>query len=128
MAGDLGDWTRTLGGDGVGDLGGAKAIMDVGLGLELPLQGSRTVLARGVPAPAPLEFTTLGEVLPTKSLGMSSDMRPSALRPSSGMASRSLAHGERWRGVAGGADLVALSMFSNWARREETGFCGGCQH
>lgn len=52
FAGDLGDWTRTLGGDLVGDLGGEKAIMDVGRGLEL-LQGERAVLTRGVTDAAP---------------------------------------------------------------------------
>jgi len=47
FAGDRGDWTKTLGGDLVGDLGGEKAIMDVGRGLALP-RGEREVLARGV--------------------------------------------------------------------------------
>lgn len=66
------------------------------------------------------------------SLGMSSDMRPSERRWSSDTARRSAGPGERWWGVAGAAGgLFALRRFSNWARREETGFCGRrqwCEH
>jgi len=87
FGGDFGDWTMTLGGDVdldlVGDLGGEKAIIDVGLGFGL-LHGMRTVLARGVTVPAPLRFVRLGEFRPIRSLGI---------------------------------------MFSNRARRSETGFC-----
>lgn len=115
----------TLGGDldlG-GDLGGEKAIIDVGRGLGL-LQGMRKVLARGVTVPAPLKSVRLGELRSVYSLGISSDMRPSALLLSSETASRSVAAGERWRGVdgAGVEALFALSMFSNRARRSDTGF------
>lgn len=111
--GDLGDCTVTLGGDRVrarvGDLGGEKAIMDDGRGLELP-HGARSVEARGVGLPFPLRSLTLGEAPSTYPRGMSSDMRPSVLRLSSDTARRSA-----------GA-LFALRRFSNWARREETGF------
>lgn len=56
------------------------------------------------------------------SLGMSSDMRRSNCR-SSDTARRS-AVAERCWGVEGGsADLLALSIFSNRARRSDTGFC-----
>jgi hypothetical protein len=125
--GDLGDCTVTLGGDRVrarvGDLGGEKAIMDDGRGLELP-HGARSVKARGVGLPFPLRSLTLGEAPSTYPRGMSSDMRPSVLRLSSDTARRSAGPGERWRGVAGAAAgaLFALRRFSNWARREETGF------
>lgn len=130
--GDLGDWTVTLGGERVRDLvgerGGEKATMEVGRGLGL-LHGARRVEERGVGLPLPLNSTTLGEVLSKWSRGMSSEMRPSALRWSSATARRSAGPGERWRGVAGAAGaLFALSRFSNWARREETGFCGLRQH
>lgn len=132
--GDLGDWTVTLGGERVrervGDLGGEKATMDVGRGLELALelvQGARRVEERGVGLPFALSWLTLGEDLSVRSRGMSSDMRPSARRPlSSATPRRSAGAGERWRGVAGagaGAALFALRRFSNWARRDETGFC-----
>lgn len=53
----FGDWTRTLGGELVGDLGGEgeKAIMDVGRGFPLLFQGMRpSVLDRGVTQPEPL--------------------------------------------------------------------------
>lgn len=64
--GDLGDWTVTLGGERVrervGDLGGEKATMDVGRGLEV-LQGARRVEARGVGLPFALRSLTLGEDL-----------------------------------------------------------------
>jgi hypothetical protein len=55
FGGDFGDCTVTFGGDLlVGDLGGEKAIMDVGLGFGV-LHGIRpTVPARGVTVPAPL--------------------------------------------------------------------------
>lgn len=106
----------------MGDLGGEKATMEVGLGLGL-LHGIRTLLPRGVTVPVPLKSVTLGEVRPTCSLGISSEMRPSVLLLSSGIARRSVAAGERFRGVAGADDLFTLSMFSNWARREDTGFC-----
>lgn len=124
--GDLGDCTVTLGGDRVrarvGDRGGEKAIMDDGRGLELP-HGARSVEARGVGLPFPLRSLTLGEAPSTYPRGMSSDMRPSVLRLSSDTARRSAGPGERWRGVAGAAGaLFALRRFSNWARREETGF------
>lgn len=128
FGGDFGDWTMTFGGDLdldlVGDLGGEKAIIDVGLGLEL-LHGMRTVLARGVTVPAPFRFVRLGELRPIRSLGMSSDMRPSLLLLSSATASRSFGAGERCRGVAGAGceGLLELIMFSNRARRSETGFC-----
>lgn len=121
LGGDLGDCTVTLGGDLVGDLGGEKATMDVGLGFGLA-HDMRILLARGVTVPAPLRLATLGEVRPISSLGMSSDMRPSVLLLSSG-ARRSAAAGERFCGVAGADDLFTLSMFSNWARSEDTGFC-----
>ena len=126
--GDLGDCTRTLGGDRVrdrvGDLGGEKATIDVGRGLVL-LQGARSVDDRGVGLPFPVKSVTLGDVRSMWSLGMSSDMRLSALRWSSDTARRSAGPGERWRGVAGAAEaLFALRRFSNWARREETGFYG----
>jgi hypothetical protein len=126
--GDLGDCTRTLGGDRVrarvGDLGGEKATIDVGRGLEL-LQGARSVDDRGVGLPLPVRSVTLGDVRSMWSLGMSSDMRLSVLRWSSDTARRSAGPGERWRGVAGAAGaLFALRRFSNWARREETGFYG----
>jgi hypothetical protein len=119
----LGDCMVTFGGDlRVGDLGGEKAIIDVGLGFGV-LHGIRpTVPARGVTVPAPLYSATLGEVLPTYSLGMSNDMRPSVLLLSSGIARRSPGPGERCRGVAGAGALFTLSRFSNWARREDTGF------
>ena len=104
----------------MGDLGGEKATMDVGLGFGL-LHGMRTVFPRGVTVPAPLKSATLGAARPICSLGMSSEMRPSVLLLSSG-ARRSAAAGERFRGVAGADDLFVLSMFSNWARREDTGF------
>lgn len=124
--GDLGDCTVTLGGDRVreraGDLGGEKATIDVGRGLEW-LHGARSVDERGVGFPFPLRSVTLGDVRSMRSLGMSSDMRPSVLRWSSDTARRSAGPGERWRGVAGAAGaLFALRRFSNWARREETGF------
>jgi len=58
--GDPGEWTVTLGGDlalvgerGFGDLGGEKAIMEMGRGLGL-LHGVRTVVVRGVTDAAPL--------------------------------------------------------------------------
>jgi hypothetical protein len=110
--------------DLVGDLGGEKAIMDDGRGFGL-LHGIRTVLARGVIGPAPLRFVKLGEVWSMCSLGMSNEMRPSVLLLSSETASRSVRAGERCRGVAGaGAGaLLTLSMFSNRARRSDTGFC-----
>jgi hypothetical protein len=124
--GDLGELTVTLGGERVrervGDRGGEKATMDVGRGLGL-LQGARSVEDRGVGLPLLLRSVTLGEVRSMRSRGMSSEMRPSALRLSSVTARRSAGPGERWRGVAGaGAALFALSRFSNWARRDETGF------
>lgn len=125
LGGDLGDCTVTLGGDLVGDLGGEKAIMEMGLGFGL-LHGIRRVLARGVAEPTPLKSVTLGEVRPMCSRGMSREMRPSVLRLSSGMARRSLGAGERCRGVAGAGAFWVLSKFSNCARREETGFCGQC--
>lgn len=66
--GDLGDWTVTLGGERVrervGDLGGEKATIDVGRGLEL-LHGARNDEERGVGLPFPLSSLTLGEVLST---------------------------------------------------------------
>lgn len=52
LGGDFGDCTVTFGGDLVGDLGGEKATIDVGLGFGL-LHGIRTVLARGVTVPTP---------------------------------------------------------------------------
>ena len=61
------------------------------------------------------------------SRGMSSEMRPSVRRLSSGAARWSGRPGERWRGVAGADGLLALSMFSNWARSDDTGFYGVCQ-
>ena len=56
MGGDRGDWTVTFGGDLdlVGDLGGEKAIMDVGLGFGLPQSERPRVLERGVTVPLPL--------------------------------------------------------------------------
>ena len=133
--GDLGDCTVTLGGDcvrdRVGDLGGEKATMDVGRGLGL-VHGARSVEERGVGLPVPLKPATLGEDLSMWSLGMSSEMRPSVLRWSSDTARRSAGAGEGWRGVAGAAGaagaLFALRRFSNWARREETGFCEVSQY
>ena len=124
LGGDL-DFGGDL--DLAGVLGGEKAIMDVGLGLGL-LHGDRTVLERGVTEPAPLKLVRLGEVRSVCSLGMSNDMRPSALLLSSATASRSVGAGERCRGVAGagGEALFALSMFSNRARRSDTGFCIPC--
>ena len=124
MGGDLGDCTVTFGGDLdlVGDLGGEKAIIEVGRGFPL-LHGMRPrVLDRGVTEPVPLKSATLSELCDACSRGMSSDMRPSARLLSSGMGRRSLAPGERWRGVAGADDLLVLRRFSNWARREDTGF------
>lgn len=54
LGGDLGDCTMTLGGDLVGDLGGEKAIIDVGRGFPL-FHGMRpNVLDRGVTEPVPL--------------------------------------------------------------------------
>jgi hypothetical protein len=127
----LGDCTITFGGDLdldfdflVGDLGGEKAIMDVGLGFGL-LQGMRTLVARGVIEPAPRRFVKLGEFLPKRSLGMSSDIRPCALDLSSATANRSVGAGDRCRGVAGGAGaggLLEFIMFSKRARRSDTGF------
>jgi hypothetical protein len=110
--------------DLVGDRGGEKAIMDVGLGFGL-LHGMRTVLARGVTEPTPLRFVRLGECRPIRSLGMSNDMRPSALLLSSSTASRSVGAGERCLGVAGagGEALFVFIIFSNRARRSDTGFC-----
>lgn len=122
LGGDRGDCTVTFGGDLVGDLGGEKAIMEVGRGFPL-LQGMRpSVLERGVTEPVPLKSATFSELCDACSLGMSSDMRPSARLLSSGMGRRSLAPGERWRGAAGADDLLVLRRFSNWARREDTGF------
>jgi hypothetical protein len=128
LGGDLGDWIMTLGGDldldfdFLGDLGGEKAIIDVGLGLEL-LHGDRSVLERGVTEPAPFRFVKLGELRPARSRGMSNDMRPPPLL-SSATASRLLGPGERCRGVPGadGELLFALSIFSKRARRSDTGF------
>jgi hypothetical protein len=120
----------TLGGDLdldfdflVGDLGGEKAIMDVGLGLGL-LHGMRTLVARGVTEPAPRRFVRLGEFLPKRSLGMSSDMRPSALLLSSATANRSVCAGDRCRGIAGtgAGGLLEFIIFSKRARRSDTGF------
>lgn len=51
-AGDLGDWTVTLGGDLVGDLGGEKAIMEDGLGLVF--RGIRSEPPRDTAGPARL--------------------------------------------------------------------------
>jgi hypothetical protein len=130
--GDLGELTVSFGGERVrervGDLGGEKATMDVGRGLGL-LQGARSVDDRGVGLPLLLRSLTLGEVRSRWSRGMSSEMRPSVRRLSSVTARRSAGPGERWRGVAGaGAALFALRRFSNWARRDETGFYGRGQH
>jgi hypothetical protein len=133
FGGDLGDWTMTFGGDLdrdrdlVGDLG-AKAIMDDGRGFGL-LQGARSVCDRGVTEPAPLRLVRLGELRPSCSLGMSSDLRPASRLLSSATARRSFGAGERWRGVTGAVveDLFALSMFSKRARRSDTGFCIGRQ-
>lgn len=130
FGGDFGDCTMTLGGDLdldfdflVGDLGGEKTIIDVGLGFGL-LQGIRTLLDRGVTEPAPLRFVRLGEFLPRRSLGMSSDMRPSALLLSSATANRLVGAGERCRGVAGAGveGLLEFIIFSKRARRSDTGF------
>jgi hypothetical protein len=120
----------TLGGDlalmgdrGFGDLGGEKAIMEMGRGLGL-LHGVRAVLARGVTEAAPLKCAKVGVLLfaLVYSLGMSSDMRRSNCL-SSDTASRP-AVAERCWGVEGGAaDLFAPSIFSNRARRSDTGFC-----
>jgi hypothetical protein len=55
------------------------------------------------------------------SRGMSSEMRPSVRRLSSGALRWSGRPGERWRGVGDADDLLALSMFSNCARRDDTG-------
>jgi hypothetical protein len=124
FGGDLGDCTMTFGGDLdlAADLGGEKAIIEVGLGFGL-LHGIRIVLARGVTEPAPLKFVRLGEDWSMCSRGMSKDMRPLALL-SSDTASRSLGAGEERCGVegAGGEALFAFSMFSKRARRSETGF------
>ena len=129
--GDLGELTVTFGGervrDRVGERGGEKATIEVGRGLGL-LHGARRVEERGVGLPLLVRSVTLGEVRSKWSRGMSSEMRPSALRLSSVTARRSAGPGERWRGVAGagaGAGLLALRRFSNWARRDETGFCAG---
>ena len=55
LGGDLGESTVTFGGDLVGDLGGEKAIMDVGRGFPLLFHGMRpSVLERGVTEPDPL--------------------------------------------------------------------------
>lgn len=115
-----GDLDRDL----VGDLGGEKATMEVGLGFGL-LHGARRVLDRGVTVLAPWRLVRLGELKPACSLGISNDMRPSPLLPSSATASLLLGAGERCRGVVGfGAGaLFALNMFSNLARRSDTGFC-----
>jgi hypothetical protein len=124
FGGDLGDCTMTLGGDLdlAADLGGEKAIIEVGLGFGL-LHGMRIVLARGVTEPAPLKLFRLVELRFMWSRGMSNDLRPFALL-SSETASRSVGAGERCRGVAGaGAGaLLALSKFSKRARRSDTGF------
>lgn len=126
----MGDWTKTFGGERarVGDLGGEKAIMLVGLGLGL-LHGMRMVFARGVTEPAPLMLVRVWEVWFPSSLGMSRDMRPFALL-SSATLRRSVGAGERCLGVAGvgGGALFALSMFSKRARRSDTGFCIHSQH
>jgi hypothetical protein len=111
----------------VGDRGGEKAIMEVGLGFGVLHGILPSVPPRGVAAAVLLKSATLGEVRPTWSLGMSNDMRPSVLRLSSGGGRRPLGLGERCRGVAGAGDLFTLSMFSNWARREDTGFYMHCQ-
>jgi hypothetical protein len=117
--GDLGELTRTRGGDLVGDLGGEKATIEIGRGLEL-LHGVRMTLPRGVMEPLPVLSDKLGvELRPPFSLGMSNDMRPSVLFSSG--ARRPL--GEACEGVAGAGVLFALSMFSKWLRREDTGFC-----
>ena len=115
--GDLGDCTMTLGGDPVrgraGDLGGEKATIDVGRGLEL-LHGARSIEDRGVGLPLPLRSTTLGELLSMCSLGISNDMRPSVRRWSSDTPRWSAGPGERWRRVAGAAEaLFTLRRFSN---------------
>ena len=54
LGGDLGDWTVTFGGDLVGDLGGEKAIIDVGLCFVLPQSDLPRVFERGVTVPLPL--------------------------------------------------------------------------
>lgn len=86
--------------DFLGDLGGEKATIEVGLGLGL-LHGGRNELDRGVTVLALWRFVKLGELKPACSLGMSSDMRPSPLLPSSATASLLLGAGERCRGVLG---------------------------
>lgn len=98
--------------------------MDVGRDLGL-LHGVFSVLPRGVAELTPLLSPRFNAGLrPPFSLGMSSDIRPFVHRLSSGMARRSAAAaGEGWRGVVGAGDLFALSMFSKWLRREDTGFC-----
>jgi hypothetical protein len=54
LGGDLGDWIVTFGGDLVGDLGGEKAIIDVGLGFGVPQSERPRVFERGVTVPLPL--------------------------------------------------------------------------
>jgi hypothetical protein len=54
FGGDLGDWTVTFGGDLVGDLGGEKAIIDVGLCFGVPHSDCPRVFERGVTVPLPL--------------------------------------------------------------------------
>jgi hypothetical protein len=119
FGGDWGDSTVTQGGDLVGSLGGENATMDIGRGFGV-LHGVGGALPRGVIEPWPLRSDMFGvELCALFSLGMSSDIRPSVLLSS--RARRPA--GEACRGEAGAAALFALSMFSKWLRREETGFC-----
>lgn len=122
FGGDAGDWTVTLGGDLVGDLGGEKATMEVGRDFAL-LQGVCRLLPRGVVGPVTLRSARFCvEVRAPVSLGISSDMRPFLLLSSTTLSRSAAAEGEGWRGLAGVGFLFALSMFSKWLRREDTGF------
>ena len=101
--------------------------MDVGRALGV-LQGARKVDPRGVAGPVPPASIAVDDL----SLGMSSDMRTSA-GLSWSTVSRSAApegegEGEVFRGVLGVFALFALSMFSKWLRRDDTGFCVGNGH
>ena len=126
LGGDWGDCIVTRGGDLVGERGGEKATIEVGRAFGVP-QGERNpVLPRRVTDPVAVKSAKFGvELRGLFSLGMSKDILPSSLLWSSGMRNRSGVLGVDCRGgPAAGAmgDLLEVSIFSKWLRREETGF------